>query len=89
MSHVKQYAGIDGPASTAQPKAGIPYRAMFDFAPTVPEELQMHEGDVLEIIDRQHGWWSAILNGWSIYLTCQGHRSHNGLFCRGSRTCAE
>ena len=39
-------------------------RAVYDYAAQTPQELTIHEGDVIEVIKQsEDGWWEGILNG--------------------------
>lgn len=50
--------------------AGIPYRARRHFVPDFKDGLELVEGDVVEVIDRDESveWWIGLLNG-IFYLT--------------------
>jgi hypothetical protein len=52
-------------SSSAPSQNGIPFRAVMDYCAGSAEELEMTEGDVLEVIERSGVWWLAILNGQS------------------------
>ncbi|PVG03171.1 hypothetical protein CPB86DRAFT_869628 [Serendipita vermifera] len=54
----------NAPGSPSAPSHnGIPYRAAMDYCAGSAEELEMTEGDVLEVIERSGVWWLAIHNG--------------------------
>lgn len=54
--------GQNSPMMTAN-RTDIPYLAMFDFFPGAAEELQIVDGDVVEVMDRNYMWWIAVCNG--------------------------
>jgi hypothetical protein len=56
--------GLPGrPGLPPRGPAGVRFRAQWDFATDIPEEVPFRSGDVLNVLEQNGDWWKAEFNG--------------------------